>query len=182
MKTAALAVVAVAFSTAASRAEPPPPAPELARAAFERFRALEGKWRGTSTRGWEDETTFRTIAGGSAVLETSFDAHPGETMATVYTMNGDALELVHYCVARNAPHLRATRIEDGGATVIFTFVDGANLPTRDKGHMDQAVYRFRDDGTVTARWTWYEKGKERWMEEIELSRIKPAAAENRPRR
>ena len=173
-----LALVAVALTTAVASAEPTPP-PELARAAFERFRALDGQWRGRSTRGWEDESTFRTIAGGSAVLATTFDAHPGETMATLYMMNEGSLELVHYCVARNAPRLRATRIEDGGRTVHFTFVDGANLPTRDRGHMDQAVYRFRDDGSVTTRWTWYEKGTARWMEEIELSRIKPAAAEKR---
>jgi hypothetical protein len=178
MTKTTLALVAVALTTAVASAEPTPP-PELARAAFERFRALEGRWRGTSTRGWEDESTFRTIAGGSAVLATTFDAHPGETMATLYTMNGDSLELVHYCVARNAPRLRATRIEDGGRTVHFTFVDGANLPTRDRGHMDQAVYRFRDDGKLTTRWTWYENGTARWMEEIELSRIKPAAAEKR---
>jgi hypothetical protein len=149
------------------------PSPEEARAAFARFKALDGTWRGQSTRGWTDETTFRTIAGGSAVLATSFDAHPGETMATLYTLNGDALELTHYCVARNAPRLRATRIEDGGRRVVFTFVDGANLPTRDRGHMDQAVYHFLDDGTVKSRWTWYEKGKERWLEEIALSRKKP---------
>ena len=32
---------------------------------------------------------------------------------------------------------------------------------------------FRPDGTVTTGWSWCEKGKERWMEEIELSRVKP---------
>jgi hypothetical protein len=151
------------------------PAADSARAAFERFKGLEGKWRGKSTRGWEEESTFRTIAGGSAVLSTSFDAHPNETMATVFSLDGEHLQLVHYCVAKNAPRLRATKIEDGGRTVHFTFVDGGNLPDRDQGHMDRAVYRFRDDGTVTSQWTWYEKGKERWMEEIVSTRL-PAAA------
>jgi hypothetical protein len=166
MKPAAILVLLLSASVAA---EPPPP-PDLARAAFERFKSLEGRWRGRSTRGWEDETVYRTIAAGSAVLATSFDAHPGETMATIFTLDGDRLELTHYCVARNAPRLVATRIEDGGRTVHFTFAGGANLPSRDRGHMDRAVYRFRDDGAVTTRWTWYEKGQERWMEEIVLSR------------
>lgn len=165
MKTFVLFVVLASGGVALAE-----PSPSEARAAYARFQALAGTWRGQSTRGWTDETTFRTIAAGSAVLATTFDAHPGETMVTVYTMNGDALELVHYCVAKNAPRLRATRIEDGGRTVVFTFVDGANLPSRDRGHMDQAVYRFLDDGRVTTRWTWYEKGQERWMEEIALAR------------
>lgn len=160
-------LVTILGAGAAARADP---SPEEARTAFARFKAMAGVWRGQSTRGWTDESTFRTIAGGSAVLATTFDAHPGETMATIFTVNGDALELVHYCVARNAPRLRATRIGAGGREVWFTFVDGANLPSRDRGHMDAALYRFNDDGTVTTRWSWYEKGKERWMEEIALVR------------
>jgi hypothetical protein len=175
MTKLATVLVALALTTALAHADP---SPEQARAAFERFKSLDGTWRGKSTRGWVDESTFRTIAGGSAVLATSFDAHPNETMATLYTMNVDTLELVHYCMARNAPQLRATRIENGGRTVEFTFAGGANLPNREIGHMDRAVYEFRDDGTVVTRWTWYEKGKERWMEEIELSRV-PATTERR---
>lgn len=166
-------VVAILCCGAAAGAEPtapPTPSGDEARAAFARFKALDGVWRGRSTRGWTDESQFRTIAGGSAVLATTFDAHPGETMATLFTVNGGALELVHYCVAKNAPRLRATAITAGGREVRFTFVDGANLPTRDRGHMDAAVYRFNDDGTVTTRWSWYEQGKERWMEEIALVR------------
>jgi len=166
--TRSLVLCLVLLSSSTSTAEP---APEAARAAFERFKGLEGKWKGKSTKGWEEESSFRTIAGGSAVLSTSFDAHPNQTMATIFSLDGDRLQLVHYCMAKNAPRLRATRIEDGGRTVHFTFVDGGNLADRNRGHMDRAVYRFGDDGTVTAQWTWYEKGQERWMEEIELSRL-----------
>ena len=146
--------------------------PGAARAAFDRFRALEGTWRGESTKGWKEDITFKTIAGGSAVMETSFDAHPGETMATMIHLNGDRLDLTHYCVAGNQPHLRATAFEEGGSLVTFTFVDAGNLPTRDQGHMDKAVFRFEDADHVTARWTWYQNGRESWMEEIRLARKK----------
>src|SRR5262245_13006910 len=61
--------------------------PSPARAAFERFRGLEGNWRGESTRGWSEDVSFRTIAAGSAVLETSFDAHPDETMVTMFVLD-----------------------------------------------------------------------------------------------
>ena len=143
---------------------------EKARAAFNRFKALEGTWRGESTRGWSEELRYRVIAGGSVVMETSFDAHPGETMATMFYLNGGELELTHYCVARNQPRLRATAFDNGGRTVTFTFVDGGNLPSRDRGHMDKAVFRFEDADHVSSRWTWYQAGEERWMENIRLVR------------
>jgi len=143
-----------------------------AHAAFERLKALEGAWRGESTRGWAEDVSFKSIAGGSAVMETSFDAHPNETMVTMFRMDGDVLDLTHYCVARNQPHLKATTFEEDGRKVTFTFVDGGNLPTRDKGHMDKVVLRFEDADHVSARWTWYQDGRESWMEEIRLVRKK----------
>jgi hypothetical protein len=142
-----------------------------ARAAFARFRALEGRWVGRSTRGWEEEVTWRVIAGGSAVMQTSFDAHPGETMVTLVALDCGRLGLTHYCVAGNQPRLVATRFSSDGREVAFTFRDGGNLASRDVGHMDQVVYRFVDDDRITGRWTWYQNGRERWLEEIELHRV-----------
>lgn len=147
-------------------------APGAARAAFDKFRAMEGTWRGESTKGWTEDITFKMIAGGSAVMETSFDAHPNETMVTMIFLDGDRLDLTHYCVSKTQPHLRATGFGEDGRAVTFTFVDGGNLPTRDKGHMDKAVFRFEDADHVTARWTWYQNGRESWMEEIRLARRK----------
>jgi len=144
--------------------------PSPARAAFERFRGLEGSWRGESSRGWSEDVSFRPIAGGSAVMETSFDAHPDETMVTMFVLDGDSLDLVHYCVAKNQPHLRATVFEEAGMTVTFSFVGGGNLPNRDKGHMDKAIFRFEDADHLTTCWTWYQDGAEKWMEEIRLTR------------
>jgi hypothetical protein len=141
-----------------------------ARLAFERFRQLEGTWKGESTKGWKEQLRFQAIAGGSAVVETSFEAHPGETMLTVFVLDGDRLRLTHYCVAKNQPRLEATSFEDQGREVTFTFLDGGNLPSRERGHMDKAVFRFEDSDHVTSRWTWYQEGKERWLEEIRLTR------------
>ena len=141
------------------------------RAAFERFKRLEGKWRGRSTKGWEETTSFKTIAAGSVVVSTSFDAHPNETMMTMYHLDSDRLILTHYCVAKNQPRLVATSFADDGKTITFTYLDGTNLPTRDRGHMDKVIIRFQDDNHVTSQWTWYQAGKESWMEEIQLERI-----------
>ena len=142
-----------------------------AREAFERFKKLEGKWKGRSTKGWEETISYKTIAAGSVVVENSFDAHPNETMMTMYLLDGERLMLAHYCVAKNQPRLVATSFEDGGKTITFTFLDGTNLPTRDRGHMDKAIVRFLDDNHITSRWTWYQDGKESWMEEIQLERV-----------
>jgi hypothetical protein len=163
----ALAAAAVGGAEAGASA---PPTPEAARAAFERIKAMAGTWEGRSTKGWEETLRYQVIAGGSVVLETSFEAHPGEAMATAFHMDGDRLMLTHYCMAKNQPRLEATGFEDGGRTVVFTFKDGTNIPTRDKGHMDKAIFRFEAPDRVTSRWTWYENGTEKWFEEIVQTR------------
>ena len=147
----------------------PPPSPS-AVAAFERFRAMEGTWEGRSTKGWRESVSFKTIAGGSAVVETSFDAHPNETMLTVFHLDGEDLTLTHYCVAKNQPRLRATEISADGRTVSFTFAGGGNLADRNRGHMDSAVFRFEDADHISSRWTWFQDGSEKWLEEIRLER------------
>lgn len=45
---------------------------------------------------------------------------------------------------------------------------------RDKGHMDKVVIRLVDDDHFTSQWTWYQAGKEQWLEEIRYERKKPA--------
>ena len=176
MRARILAAVSVslAASLASGRSGPSPtarPSAEEARAAFERIKSLAGTWEGRSTKGWRETLRYQVIAGGSAVLETSFEAHPGEEMATVFHMDGDRLTLTHYCVAKNQPRLEATSITDGGRTVVFTFQDGGNIPTRDQGHMDSAVYTFDGPDRVTSRWSWYETGKEKWFEDIVSIRL-----------
>jgi hypothetical protein len=141
-----------------------------ARIAFERFKKLAGEWKGKSTKGWEASVQFQTIAGGTVVTETSFDAHPTETMMTMFHLDSDRLMLTHYCVAKNQPRLLATSFEDDGRKVTFTFLDGTGMPSRNRGHMDKAVFRFVDDNRVSSQWTWYQDGKEKWMEEITLER------------
>lgn len=170
---AALLLLAMpAFLSAQTHAHHDSRSPDLsqARSAFERFKKLEGSWKGRSTKGWEEVISYKTIARGTVVVGTSFDAHPNETMMTMIHLDGDRLMLTHYCVAKNQPRLVATSFADDGKTITFTFLDGTNLPSRDRGHMDKAIFRFVDENHVTSRWTWYQDGKESWMEEILLER------------
>lgn len=143
-----------------------------ARAAFERFKKLAGSWKGQSTKGWTETNSYRVIAKQSVVMGTSFDAHPNETMVTMYHMDGEKLMLTHYCVAKNQPRMVATAISKDASQVTFEFLDGTNLPSRDKGHMDKAIFHFEADDRFTSRWTWYQDGKENWMETIRYTREK----------
>ena len=141
--------------------------------AFENFKTLAGVWNGANQEGVASRQTFRVIAAGSCVVQTTdFDGHPGQTMITMYHMDGDQLMLTHYCVAKNQPRMRATKVGEDSRTVLFTFLDGTNLPSRDKGHMDSASFRFIDADHFASKWTWYQDGKETWMEEFRYERKK----------
>ncbi|MGH7177530.1 MAG: hypothetical protein ACREJC_09140 [Tepidisphaeraceae bacterium] len=154
--------------------------PSPARLAYENFKSIAGNWQGRSSKGWTEKCTYTTIAGGSCVMESSFDAHPNEQMVTMFYLDGDDLMLTHYCVAKNAPRMKATEISPDGKRITFTFVDGANLPTRDKGHMDKAVFNFESAQRFTSQWTWYADGKEQWLENITHERIEGAAVTTKP--
>ena len=152
--------------------QPQPPQQTDAVKTFERLKKMEGKWRGKSTKGWTDEVTYRVIANGSVVLSESFDAHPGETMVTLYTLDRGALVLTHYCVARVHPVLEATKFSADGDTIEFTFREALNLKRAGQGHMHNKTMQFIDDDHVVSRWSWFQDEKENWMEEIHLERIK----------
>jgi hypothetical protein len=144
-----------------------------ARQVFQRLQGLAGEWRGRSTKGWTDRSTVRLIAGGSVVVATSeFEAHPNETMMTMYHLDGDRMMLTHYCMAKNQPRLEMTSFADGGRKVAFTFRDATNLPSPDKGHMHGVVFEFQDADHFTSRWSFFKDGREDWMEEIHFERIR----------
>ncbi|HRK22064.1 MAG TPA: hypothetical protein PLX06_09650 [Fimbriimonadaceae bacterium] len=156
----------------------PPNDAVRAKAAWEHIKGMAGEWSGAATDGRKITHRVQLIAAGSVVMEESwFEGHKGEMMVTTYYMDGDKLMLTHYCVAKNAPRMQATEISEDGRNVLFTFVDGANIPTRDKGHMDKASYKFSEKGTFSSRWTWYANGKEQWMEEFNFSRATGAKSE-----
>jgi hypothetical protein len=161
---------ALALAAAPLSAAPDPAPADAVPRAFERFQSLAGSWVGTSTKGWTETIDFRVIAQGSAVMETSFDAHPDETMVTMIHPDGERLLLTHYCVAKNQPRLVMTTAAPDLSEIVFEFLDGTNLPTRDKGHMDKVVFRFAGPEGFTSQWTWYQDGKESWMEEIRYAR------------
>jgi hypothetical protein len=158
-------------------------APSPAAAAFERLKSLAGSWSAHSTQGWEGASTIEVIAGGSALMVRSqVDPHGKETMATLIHLDADRLLLTHYCIAGNQPRLEAKEVAADASRIELSFRDGTNLPSRDHGHMDRVIFEIRDDDSYTSQWTWYQDGKERWMERIEHRRRHRARMQSRPRR
>lgn len=146
-------------------------APTPASAAFERLKELQGTWIGRSSEGHQETMTLRLIANGTVLAEDTSEKGAESRMATMIQLDGGRLLLTHYCEAGNTPRLVASGFEDGGRTITFTFLDGVNLPSRDRGHMDKVVMRLEDADHLSSRWTWYENGQDRWLEDIRLSRI-----------
>lgn len=173
MQRIGTAIVTMWLLTAPTGAAAQDVPPERARTAFEHLKRLAGQWQQRSTNDWEGSATIRVIAGGSAVMLTSkVDPHPGsdETMVTVFHMDGDRLMLTHYCVAKNQPRLVATSISADGRAIEFAFRDATNLRSADHGHMSRAVYTLESEDRYRSRWTFSQKGQERWMEEIVTTR------------
>lgn len=152
------------------------PASRQASAAFERLKKLAGRWQAASSKGWSDEVTYEVVARGSAVVQRiEFADSPDDTMYTVYHLDGDRLLLTHYCEARNQPRLVLAEAEED--RLAFEFLDATNLPSRNHGHMDRAVFTFLDNDRFSSRWTWFQDGREQWLEEIVYRRLSGSSPE-----
>jgi hypothetical protein len=145
-----------------------------AQLAFERLAALAGSWEGRSSAGWTSRSEIEVIARGSVVLErTNFEAHPGETMLTLFHKDGPELLLTHYCVAGNQPRLVASSI--AGDELHFTFRDATNLPEVAAGHMGEARFRLEGADAFSSQWSFKQNGQTSWMEEIRYRRRESGA-------
>ncbi len=151
------------------------PSEQLATAAFDQIKRHAGAWSANSTKGWEGDYVISVLARGSTVLYTSeFRDVKGSGMATAVFLDQGVLKLTHYCEARNQPTLAATSISPDGKEITFEFISGTGMTSRAKGHMDKVIFQFTDDDRFTERWTWYQNGKEQWLEQINYSRKRSA--------
>ncbi len=143
-------------------------------AAFERFKSLEGTWHATRPDGRTAETEFEITAGGTVLLERySNPAMPGGgKMVTAYHLDGGALVLTHYCIARNQPTLRAERYDASTGEVQFEFVRATNLASPGAGHMRRAMYRIQDRDHFTTEWEFFQDGKKTMTETETFTRVK----------
>ena len=176
-------VIAATFLVKAQTSKPSTLDRTAAAATFEHIKKLSGTWQSTSSKGWEERQQFRIIANGAVVVSQSAQVSgqaakgasaPNSPMMTVFHMDGDRLLLTHYCEAGNQPRLAATSLEDSGRTVRFTFLDATGLASPNAGHMHSVVLTFVDDNHYTDQWSWYQGGKEEWMETVQNERVASA--------
>ncbi len=137
---------------------------------FRQLQSLTGSWRGTDEHGQPVRSAFQRIASDTAVMETL--APTGmEEMVTLYSIDRDAIALIHYCPTNNQPRMRAIPRPDRPGTLVFEFQDAGNLASLAEGHEHKLVIDFKDQDHVDEHWTWRRDGSDTEMT-FRLARLK----------
>lgn len=128
-------------------------------AAFDRIKALEGKWAGKTSEGKPLTTSFHVTSGGSAVLQMLMEGMDHE-MPTIYHMDGDRLMATHYCAAKNQPRMVLPAGAPSDGALRFQFLDVTNLASPEAGHMRAVAFVFLSADRVRQEWTYRQSGKD----------------------
>lgn len=124
---------------------------------FEKMKTLIGEWSGKTETGGAARISYRLVSNGTALLET-LQSEGEPEMVTLYTADGSAVVVTHYCSANNQPRMRTAPISASPQKLDFSFVDATNLPDASAGHMRHLAVTFEDNDHFTQHWTWQEKG------------------------
>ncbi len=157
-----------------------------AEKSFTSLKTLAGEWEGQvtvvppmpgmSTDGKADlHVSLKVTSRGHAIVHelqeagTPLDPAKYDHPVTMLYLDGDKLNLVHYCDAGNRPHMIARRSADG-KTVEFDFADmsGGN----EHGHMYHSIFTFVDDDHHVEDWTYMLPGDKPIHAHFDLHRVK----------
>ena len=154
-----------------------------AQKSFDQLKTLAGTWRGSVKATPPDpdidkakpEITLRVTSRGNALVHemqeagTALDPTKYDHPVTMLYLDGDKLNLIHYCDAGNRPHMVARPAADG-KTVEFDFADlsGGN----EYGHMVHAVFTIIDAGHHAEEWTYMMPGDKPVHVRMDLERVK----------
>jgi hypothetical protein len=143
-------------------------------AAFAQLKSLAGNWESKTAKGGTAHIRYEVVSGGSAVVEhfDSDDLGPGNAMVTVYYLDGDRLQLTHYCMAHNQPHMQAESFDNASGELRFAFVNATGLSGPEAGHMHNATFRFIDAEHFSTDWQFYEGGKPKFNEAVQYTRVR----------
>jgi len=167
MKSTALMlfVALMSFSTAAfaqTDAQPVALAPTEAQESFAAVKALAGEWEGVVHIAEMPEITprmhvsIRVTSRGNVVVHefqeagTLLDPTKLDHPVTMFYVDEDGLNLVHYCDAGNRPRMIGTRSEDG-KTFDFELQEVGGDPTY---HMHHIVFIVTDADHHTEEFTF----------------------------
>ena len=157
-----------------------------AEKSFTNLKTLAGEWDGPVTvdppmPGMSNDgkaslhVSLRVTSRGHAIVHelqeagTPLDASKYDHPVTMLYLDGDKLNLIHYCDAGNRPHMIARKSPDG-KTVEFDFTDisGGN----DMGHMYHSIFRFVDGDHHIEDWTYMMPGDKPIHAHFDLHRVK----------
>lgn len=121
---------------------------------------LEGRWEGEGPDGMQLVHVVDVTSNGSVVREIMFPGTEHE-MTNMYSLDGNALQMTHYCAAGNQPRMRATGIEAGpnGTTIVFETAGVSDLKTPDEVYMGAMTLVVVDDETIEQHWTAFKAGE-----------------------
>lgn len=126
--------------------------------AFTKLKTLEGTWKAESKTG----TTFLTlkvVSNGTALLETATGKDRSKIATTsIYSLEGDALQMTHYSAQGNQPHLTAKSADEQKISFVADTV--GNLKDPKANHVTGVTISFTDPDHFTQEWTQTANGKE----------------------
>ena len=171
-----LAPVAFAQSEAHKMDAPKTPAPKSeAQISFDTMKTLAGEWEGTvetdfpgakkalEENGGGLRVSMKVTSRGNVLVHefqqnnTPLDATKYDHPVTMFYLDQDKLNLIHYCDAGNRPRMLGKLSPDGN-TLEFTFSD---LSGSDRfGHMHHAIFTLIDKDHHVEDWTFMIMTKE----------------------
>jgi len=162
-----------------------PVAPKTeAQKSFDELKTLAGNWQGPVTveppqpemeNGQPLGVSLRVTSRGNAIVHemqeanTPLDPTKYDHPVTMMYVDGDRLNLVHYCDAGNRPHMIG-KVSPDGRKVEFDFADLSG--GTQYGHMHHAVFTVIDANHHTEDWTYMMPGDKPVHAHFDLQRAK----------
>jgi hypothetical protein len=139
-------------------------APSEAQKSFDAIKTFAGEWEGQVTvpevpamSDGKLHVSIRVTSRGNAVVHelqeanTPLDATKYDHPVTMLYVEGDQLNLIHYCDAGNRPRMTGKMTPDG-KKVEFELVNVAG--SMEHGHMHHAVFTYIDANHHIEDWTY----------------------------
>ena len=148
-----------------------------AKKSFDSLKTLAGTWQGTVTTepkmpemdGKTVNVTLRVTSMGNVLMHEMKSADRPDDPITMFYLDGDKLQLTHYCDAGNRPRMAAKPSADG-KRIEFELLDVSGGTKF--GHMHGAAFTVVDANHHTEEWTFMVPGDKVVTGHFDLQRTK----------
>ncbi len=149
-----------------------PAAAEPAKKAtlLDKLKPLAGEWEMTAEGKTQLALSIKVSSAGSVVCETMFPGSPHE-MTNMYSMDGDALIVTHYCAMGNQPRMRC-KAESAPGVLHFVRDGGTNI-AKDQTYMGELKLTITGNDQLKHEWQSFKGDKlDEHKVSLELTRKK----------